>query len=130
MEAALPVVGQSATCYRCAGRPGGMSMRPIIIAVALLAAHPERAELPFPEIERGLVCERRAESASKKVQDVLGGDFEKLKETARAGCLKTQEAIRQQARTMWDKAPDALRRNCKGEASYPALALCLLQGDR
>jgi hypothetical protein len=106
-------------------------MRRIVIAIALLAPHLARADqVPFPEFDRGLVCEMRAQSTSKRVQEVLGGDFEKLKETVRTGCLKTQEAIRKQARTMWDKAPEALRQNCQGEASYPSLALCLLQGDR
>jgi hypothetical protein len=51
MEVALPVVGHSATCYRCAGHSEGISMRRTVIAVALLSAQPACAELPFPEID-------------------------------------------------------------------------------
>jgi hypothetical protein len=109
-----------------------MTMRRIIIAVALLAAHAAHAELPFPDIDSRPMCEEQAQKAPKALQGILGGvvDPEKVKETARAGCRKAEEAMRDQARATWDKAPDALRRKCKGKVSYAALALCLMQGKR
>jgi hypothetical protein len=111
-------------------------MRSIVIAVVLLAAHPAHADpVPFPVIDPGPLCEQLAEGAPNRLKGLLEGagvvvDAEKVKETARVGCLTAQEASRDQARLMWDKAPDALRRTCQANASYPEMALCLLQGDR
>jgi hypothetical protein len=106
-----------------------MPMRRILIVVVLLFAHPACAELPFPEIDSRPMCEEQAQQAPKSLQGILGGvvDPEKVKKTARAGCLKAEAAMRDKARPMWDKAPDAQRQKCKGKVSYAALALCLLQ---
>ena len=110
-------------------------MRPIVIAIALLAAQTARAgSVPFPEIDSGPPCEEFAQKAPKGLQGILGGvgsvvDLEKVKDNARAGCLKAQEASRKQARSMWEKAPDALRRTCQAKATnYVELGLCLVQG--
>ena len=68
------------------------------------------------------------------LQGILGGvgsavDPEKVKDNARAGCLKAQEASRKHARSMWDKAPDVLRKTYRAKAtSYVELDLCLVQG--
>ena len=68
------------------------------------------------------------------LQGILGGvgsavDPEKVKDNARAGCLKAQEASRKHARSMWDKAPDVLRKTYLAKAtSYVELDLCLVQG--
>ena len=110
-------------------------MRLIVIVVALVAAHAARAgSESFPEIDPGPLCEEFAQKAPKGLQGILGGagslvDPEKVKGNARAGCLKAQEASRKQARSMWDKAPDALRRTCQAKATnYVELGLCLVQG--
>jgi hypothetical protein len=110
-------------------------MRPIVIVVVLLAAHAAHAgSVPFPEIDPGPLCEDLAQKAAKGLQGILGGvgsvvDPQKVKDNARAGCLKAQEASRKQARSMWDKAPDALRSTCQAKAAnYVELGLCLGQG--
>jgi hypothetical protein len=110
-------------------------MRTIVIAIVLLAAHTARAgSVPFPEIDSGPLCEDFAQKAPKGLQGILGAvgsvvDPQKVKDNARASCLKAQEASRKQARSMWDKAPDALRRSCQAKAtSYVELGLCLVQG--
>jgi hypothetical protein len=111
-------------------------MRNIVVAVALVAAHPAHADpVPFPVIDPGPLCEQLAERAPNRLKGLLEGagavvDAEKVKETARAGCLTAQEEGREQVRAMWDQAPDTLRRTCQANASYPEVALCLLQGER
>ena len=109
-------------------------MRPIMIAVALLAAQTARAgSVPFPEIDPAPLCEQFAQKAPKELQGILGSvgavvDPQKVKDNARASCLKAQEASRKQARSMWDNAPDALRRACQAKAPiYVELGLCLVQ---
>jgi len=113
-------------------------MRPIVIAIALLVAHTARAgSVPFPEFDPRPLCEEFAQRAPKGLQvlqGILGGagsaaDPEKVKENARAGCLKAQEASRKHARSQWDKAPDVLRKTCQAKATtYVELDLCLVQG--
>jgi hypothetical protein len=90
--------------------------------------------VPFPEIDSGPVCEEFARKAPEQLRGVLGGmagaiNPEKLKENARAGCLKVQDEARKQARGMWDKAPDVRRKACQAKAAnYAELAVCLSQG--
>jgi hypothetical protein len=110
-------------------------MRVIVIATALLAAQAARAgSVPFPEIDSGPVCEEFAQKAPEKLRGIVGGvaaaiDPEKVKESARAGCLKAQDATRKQVRAMWDRATDAQRRACQGKtASYAELGVCLSRG--
>jgi hypothetical protein len=110
-------------------------IRAIVLATALLAAQAARAgSVPFPEIDPGPVCEEFAQKAPERLRGILGGvagavDPEKVKENARAGCLKAQDATRKQVRTMWERAPDAQRKVCQGKtASYAELGLCLSQG--
>ena len=110
-------------------------MRVIVFATALLAAQVARAgSVQFPEIDSGPACEEFAQKAPEKLRGIVGGvaaaiDPEKVKENARVGCLKAQDAARKQVRAMWDKATDAQRRTCQGKtASYAELGLCLSQG--
>ena len=110
-------------------------MRVIVFATALLAAQVARAgSVQFPEIDSGPVCEEFAQKAPEKLRGIVGGvaaaiDPEKVKENARLGCLKAQEATRREVRTMWDKATDARRRACQAKvANYTELGLCLHQG--
>jgi hypothetical protein len=64
-------------------------MRPIVIAIVLLAAYTARAgSVPFPEIDSGPLCEEFAQKAPKGLQGILGGvgsvvDPEKVKDSAR-----------------------------------------------
>ena len=109
-------------------------MRVIVIATALLVQAARAGTVPFPEIDSGPVCEEFAQKAPEKLRGIVGGvaaaiDPEKVKENARLGCLKAQDATRKQVRAMWDRATDAQRRTYQGKtSSYAELGLCLSQG--
>jgi hypothetical protein len=109
-------------------------MRVLVIVTTLLVAQAARAgSVPFPEIDSGPVCEEFAQKAPERLRGIVGGvaaaiDPEKVKESARAGCVKAHDATRKQVRALWDRATDAQRRTCQGKtASYAELGLCLSQ---